>query len=411
MERTSMGPRGSTLLGSPLPVVAAPMAGGPSNPRLAAAVTQAGGFPFLAGGYTTPELLADEIAAVRTGSVAFGVNLFAPNVTAIDERAFRRYADQLQPEAARYGIDLSGVPIVEDDDRWHDKLDLLMTDPVPVVSVTFGVPAARDIGTLRRAGTRVLATVTTVDEARAAADAGVDGLVAQGSNAGGHSGTHDARRRITAIPTAELTRAVIATTGLPVVAAGGVDGPAAVSELVAAGAAAVAVGTLLVRTDESGASETYKNALGDRGFTETIVTRAFTGRPARALRNAFASRYDPIAPTGYPAIHHLTRTLRLAAAAAADPQRTCTCGRGPATGTRRQDRPPRSSQTSRPICSSSVEVVAPAGHPLTGTTARDDAQSSACCAAQTAAAAREVTPSFVRMLDMCRCTVWALSVS
>src|SRR5215218_6734234 len=215
-----MGSGHSRLLGSALPLVAAPMAGGPSNPRLAAAVTRAGGFPFLAGGYKTPEALADEITAVRAGGAAFGVNLFAPNVTAIDEESFRRYAEQLQPEAERYGIDLSGAPIVQDDDRWHDKLDLLVTDPVPVVSLTFGFPAARDLGALRRAGSRVLATVTTVDEARAAADAGVDGLVVQGSDAGGHSGTHDARRRITAMPTAELTRAAVATTGLPVVAAG-----------------------------------------------------------------------------------------------------------------------------------------------------------------------------------------------
>jgi nitronate monooxygenase len=315
-----MHARGSALLGSSLPIVAAPMAGGPSNPRLAAAVAQVGGFAFLAGGYKTPELLATEIAAVRTGGAAFGVNLFTPNVTAIDERAFRRYADQLQHEADRYGIDLTRALIVEDDDRWHDKLGLLLADPVPVVSVTFGLPAARDIAALRRAGSRVLVTVTTVDEARAAAETGVDGLVAQGSNAGGHSGTHDARRHVTVMPTAELTRAVIAATGLPVVAAGGVDGPAAVSELVAAGAASVAVGTLLVRTDESDASETYKNALGDPGFTETMVTRAFTGRPARSLRNTFSDRYDAIAPTGYPAVHHLTRTLRLAAAAAGDPQ-------------------------------------------------------------------------------------------
>jgi nitronate monooxygenase len=315
-----MSPRDVDLLASTLPIVAAPMAGGPSNARLAAAVTQAGGFPFLAGGYKTPEALADEIAAVRSGGAAFGVNLFAPNVTAIDERAFRRYADRMQADAERYGIDLSGIPLVQDDDRWHDKLDLLLADPVPVVSITFDVPPAREIDALRRAGARVLVTVTTVGEARVAAEAGADGLVAQGSHAGGHSGTHDARRRVTAMPTGELTRAVKATTGLPVVAAGGVNGRAAVSELMAAGAAAVAVGTLLVRTDESGASETYKNALGDPRFTETIVTRAFTGRPARALRNTFIDRYDVIAPTGYPAIHHLTRTLRVAAAAADDPQ-------------------------------------------------------------------------------------------
>lgn len=303
-----------------MPLVAAPMAGGPSNPQLAAAVTRADGFAFLAGGYKTPEQLVNEIAAVRTGGAAFGVNLFAPNIAPIEKGAFRRYAEHLQPAAVRYGIDLSVARIVEDDDRWRDKLDLLVDDPVPVVSVTFGLPPARDIRALRSAGTCVLATVTTVDEARSAADAGVDGLVAQGSSAGGHSGTFDARRQITPMSTSELTRAVIAATGLPVVAGGGVDGPAAFSAVLAAGATAVAVGTLLVRTDESGASATYKNALANLRFTETTLTRAFTGRPARGLRNDFIERYGPLAPTGYPAIHHLTRNLRLAAAEAGDAQ-------------------------------------------------------------------------------------------
>ena len=247
------------------------------------------------------------------------MNLFAPHPTAISKADFLRYARELQPEAERYGLDLSQATLVEDDDRWADKLDLLLADPVPVVSVTFGLPRPGEIAALRRAGSQMLVTVTTVEEARAAADVGADALVAQGSNAGGHSGTHDPRRAITAMPTDQLTRAVIAATGLPVVAAGGVDGPAAVADLLAAGASTVAVGTLLLRTVESGASRTHKDALADPQFTATVITRAFTGRPARALRNRFADRYGATAPAGYPAIHHLTRALRQAAAAAADP--------------------------------------------------------------------------------------------
>ncbi len=174
---------------------------------------------------------------------------------------------------------------------------------------------------LHRAGSDVLITVTTVDEARAAQDIGADGLVVQGSAAGGHSGTHDPFRTISATSAAELTRAVVSATGLPVVAAGGVDGPETVASLLQAGAEAVAVGTLLLRTDESGASQTHKNALGDRAFIDTVITRAFTGRPARSLRNRFIERHDATAPIGYPAIHHLTRPLRQAAAAAGDPHR------------------------------------------------------------------------------------------
>ena len=309
---------GTVLLGTALPLVAAPMAGGPSTVRLATAVAGAGAFPFLAGAYRAPDALAADIAAVRGTAAPFGVNLFAPHDAHVDEAELRRYARELQPLADRYGVDLSSVPLVEDDDGWRDKLDLLLADPVPVVSVTFGLPAREEVAALRRAGTTVLVTVTTVQEARAAAEVGADALVAQGSSAGGHSGTHDARREITPAPTADLVTAVTAATGLPVVAAGGVDGPAGVAALLRAGASAVAVGTLLLRTDESGASQAYKDALADPASAGTRLTRAFTGRPASSLRNAFADRYDATAPTGFPAVHHLTRPLRAAAAAAGD---------------------------------------------------------------------------------------------
>jgi nitronate monooxygenase len=308
-------------LGSVLPIVAAPMAGGPSNPRLAAAASEAGAFAFLAGGYKSAEALAGEMAEVRRTGAVFGVNLFAPSTAAIARDAFDRYAAELQPDADDFGIDLSSARIVEDDDGWRDKLDVLIADPVAAVSLTFGLPERSDVRAVHRAGSDVLITVTTVDEARAAQDVGADGLVVQGSDAGGHSGTYDPSRTLTATRTADLTRAVVSATGLPVVAAGGVDGPAAVASLLRAGADAVAVGTLLLRTDESGASPTHKNALADPGFTNTVITRAFTGRPARSLRNRFTERHDATAPIGYPAIHHLTRPLRQAAAAAGDPHR------------------------------------------------------------------------------------------
>jgi nitronate monooxygenase len=314
-------PPAASPLESRLPLAAAPMAGGATTVRLAAAVAAAGAFPFLAGGYKTPEALAAEIAELRAYGAPFGVNLFAPNPVPIGEAPFRQYARQLQPEADGYGLDLSRAPLVEDDDGWQDKLDLLLADPVPVVSVTFGLPGSAEVAALRRAGSRVLITVTTLDEARAAADLGADALVVQGGEAGGHSGAFDPRRAVAALPVLELTRAVLAVTDLPVVATGGVDGGHAAAELLHAGATCVAIGTLLLRTAESGASATHKDALADPAFPGTVLTRAFTGRPARGLRNQFVERHEATAPLGYPAIHHLTRGLRQAAAAAGDPQR------------------------------------------------------------------------------------------
>lgn len=308
------------LLDSALPLVAAPMAGGPSTPELAAAVTDAGGFALLPAGYLSAEAFAADLATVRAAGRAVGVNLFVPQAGAIDPAAYAAYAEALRPEAEALGVDLPAQPR-HDDDEWRAKVDLLVRDPAPVVSLTFGLPGRADIAALRAAGSRVLATVTTPEEARAAEDAGVDGLVVQGPAAGGHSGTFDPRRTITDRPTADVVRAVAGGTRLPLLAAGGVDGADAVRDLIAAGAEAVAVGTLLLRAAEAGTSATHRDALADPAFSATLVTHCFTGRPARALRNAFAERHHAAAPYGYPELHHLTRELRRAAARAGDPHR------------------------------------------------------------------------------------------
>ncbi|GAB2984186.1 nitronate monooxygenase [Nocardioides montaniterrae] len=310
------------LLDTRAPIVAAPMAGGATTPELVAAVTRAGGFGFLAAGYRTAEQMSADVAALRAlGVEHFGMNLFLPAPSGIDAGTFRAYADELAADAQRFGLDLSQEEPREDDDDWRAKADTLVADPVPVVSVTFGLPPVDDVRALQAVGTRVLVTVTTVEEARAAAELRPDGLVVQGSRAGGHSGTHDPRRPIVDVATDAVVRDVSAAVDLPIVAGGGVGGAADVRVLLAAGAEAVAIGTLLLRTDESGASAVHREALADPRFTETVITRAFTGRPARGLRNAFIADHEARAPYGYPALHHLTRGLRRAAAAAGDPDR------------------------------------------------------------------------------------------
>lgn len=293
------------------------MAGGATTPALVRAAHRAGGLGFLAAGYLTAAELAERME--QLDGIPYGVNLFCSNDRPIDTAAFARYATELAPEAERLGVALDAEPVLDDDDHWQDKIALLLAHPVPYVSITFGLPPAADVAALQQVGSAVLITVTTVEEAIAAAAAGADGLVAQGSRAGAHSGTHDPRRTITDLPTDDLVADVIAATGLPTIGAGGVDGPAAVGSILAAGAEAVAVGTMLLRTDEAGTSRTHRDALVDPAFTETVITHAFTGRPARGLRNAFIDDHEATAPYGYPAVHHLTRALRQAAAAAGDP--------------------------------------------------------------------------------------------
>ena len=302
-----------------LPVLAAPLAGGPGNPELVAAAAKASSMGFLSAGYKTPAAVAAEITAV--GDVPFGVNLFAPDPVPVDPAEYRRYADLLAVEADRYGIALPAA-VVEDDDAWHDKLDVLRAHPVAVVSFTFGIPPAADLATLRATGAVLVQTVTSTAEARAAVEAGMDALVVQSAGAGGHSGTFTPREPLPEVPLPDLVAAVRAAVDLPVVAAGGIGTAADVAAALAAGAAAVAVGTALLRSAEAGTSATHRAALADPARTGgTVRTRAFTGRPARGLRNEFTDRYDEAAPYGYPALHHLTSPIRKAAAAAGDPER------------------------------------------------------------------------------------------
>jgi NAD(P)H-dependent flavin oxidoreductase YrpB (nitropropane dioxygenase family) len=305
-------------LGVDVPVLAAPMAGGGSTSALVTAAARAGGLGFLAAGYKTPEMLDEQIQTVRGQSVPFGVNVFVPNPVPVSADAFRRYAARMQSEADRYGLSLAGSTPVEDDDHWTAKIDLLLATPVPWVSFTFGIPDPAVIAALRRSGTTVMQSVTSADEARQATEAGVDALIVQGAAAGGHSATFRPDRPLSALSLPELVAGVRRATTLPLIAAGGIATPHDVRAAIRAGAEATMVGTLLLRTEESGASAPHKQALVDPAFDTTVLTRAFTGRPARALRNSFIDRHEGDAPAGYPAVHHLTAPLRKAATAAGD---------------------------------------------------------------------------------------------
>ncbi len=304
---------------SRVPLVAAPMAGGPSTVDLVVAVSAGGAFGFLAGGYKTAEALAAEVAAVRGAGVAsFGVNLFLPGRPTEDPDGLAAYLRALAPEAAALEATL-GAPVWDDDD-YPRKLDVVLADPPAVVSFTFGVPAIETVQILQAAGSLVVVTVTTPEEAIVALRVGPDALCLQGSEAGAHRGSlandfrPDADRPIRA-----LLASVWGRTRVPQIAAGGVGGPADQRDLLARGATLVQAGTAFLRCPESGAPPAAKRALADPSFTRTAVTRAFSGRRARALANAMTVGH-PDAPAAYPEINNATRPLRAAAAAAGDPQ-------------------------------------------------------------------------------------------
>ncbi|QBI54467.1 Nitronate monooxygenase [Streptomonospora litoralis] len=299
-----------------VPVVAAPMAGGVSTPELAAAVNGAGGLGFLAAGYLAADAMAAQVDRLRALSGRpFGVNVFVPDRDTADPQALAAYRERIAPEAARLGTEAG--PAHWGDDDYRAKLAALRSARVPVVSFTFGCPEAGDIAALRRTGTEVLVTVTTAEEAAAAEDAGADALCVQGAEAGGHQGSFEDTYERT-IPLARLLAEVRGRVRIPLVAAGGITGAAAVQRCLAGGAVAAQLGTALLRTPESGAQQVHKDALVQQRFDRTTVTRAFSGRRARALANRFVAEHGGVAPGAYPHVHHMTGPLRAAAARAGD---------------------------------------------------------------------------------------------
>ncbi|MGF1426797.1 nitronate monooxygenase [Kitasatospora sp. LaBMicrA B282] len=310
-----------TLAELSLPIIAAPMAGGASTPELVAAVNAAGGLGYLPAGYRTAAAMVEQIGRVRElTDRPFGVNLFVPATT--DPAALAglpAYRAELRPEAEQWGVVLpERIPV--DDEDWAAKIAALLADPVPVVSYTFGLPTRPEADALRAAGTAQVATVTSVAEARTAAALGVDALCVQGPEAGGHRGTHTTAAEPGSAGLLKLLAQVRAAVDLPLIAAGGLGDGAAIAAALGAGAASVQLGTAYLLADEAGTSAAHRAALADPAFTETVPTRAFTGRVARGLRNAFIDRHADHAPHAYPEVHHLTAPLRVAATKRADTQ-------------------------------------------------------------------------------------------
>ncbi|MEV5395777.1 nitronate monooxygenase [Streptomyces cellulosae] len=306
----------------PHPIVQAPMAGGVSVPQLAAAVSDAGGLGFLAAGYKTADGMYQEIKQLRgLTSRPFGVNLFLPQPETADPAAVDVYAHQLAGEASWYETEL-GDPESGRDDGYDAKLAVLLDNPVPVVSFHFGVPAREVIDSLHRVGTLTFVTATTAEEARAVERAGADVVIAQGVEAGGHQGTHRDLPETDGggMGLLSLVAQVRESVGIPIVAAGGVMRGAQIAAVLAAGAGAAQLGTAFVAAHESGAHALHKQALTNPLFARTELTRAFSGRPARALVNRFVREHGPYAPAAYPQVHHLTAPLRKAAAKAGDAQ-------------------------------------------------------------------------------------------
>lgn len=302
------------------PVIAAPMAGGPSTPELVAAVSEAGALGYLAAAYKSVDDVAAQIEATRRLTHRpFGVNLFvpAPMSEDRDSSAVEAYRRRLTPLATQLGVDVP-EPRWDDTDGFAEKVELLVASSVASVSFTFGCPGVEVVKALQESGATVVVTVTDADEALAAAREGVDAICVQGSHAGGHRSTH----RVDAIPNdhsyVDLLREVRSVTALPLIAAGAIAEAQDVRRALSLGAAAVQCGTAFLLCDEAGTGQAQRNGLVDPALEQSTVTRAFSGRPARGVRNAFINEYDGHAPAVFPVVDQLTKPIRAAAAAVED---------------------------------------------------------------------------------------------
>jgi len=298
-----------------VPFVLAPLAGGPSTPALVAAVCETGAFGFLASGYLAPAQLDEQLQELRSLTRRpFGVNVFTPAPHPSDPAAYEPYADEIRRWAGERGLPV-GRPAF-DDDGYTEKLELLHRDPAAVVSFTFGMPERRTVDRLHEAGSEVWVTVTSPSEAALAINGGADALVMQGSEAGGHRGSFDDGGAEPARSTLSLLQ-MLAGIGRPLVAAGGLMSGPAIAAAVTVGARAAQLGTAFLLCPEAGTAAPHRAALR-AGVAPTRVTRAFTGRAARGIVNAFMDEHDRRAVSAYPEIQHLTAPLRREARARGD---------------------------------------------------------------------------------------------
>jgi len=317
-------------LGIELPIISAPMGGGPSTPALVAAVSEAGGMGSLAGGYLSPERLRADIASVRElTSKPFAVNLFVPAAVAPSREEIEGALAAIEPY--RRELELEARPAAEG--PWAEDFDaqlaVLVDERVPVTSFTFGLLSEAQAAALHDAGSLLVATATTVDEAVAAVAAGADMVCTQGSEAGAHRGTFLVAAEQSLIGTLALVPQVCDAVDVPVIAAGGIMDGRGVAAVLGLGAGAAALGTAFLQTPEAGTSAPYRRALAAATETSTQITTAITGRAARGIENRLMRDLRDVPVPPYPVMNTLTTELRRRAAARDEPDfMSLWCGQG-----------------------------------------------------------------------------------
>jgi nitronate monooxygenase len=303
-------------LGIHCPVIQGPMGGGPSTPELVAAVTNAGGLGSLGAAYLKPDEITATIRRIKfLTSKPFAVNLFAGGYGEKADPDPGPILDILAEIHEALGLPAPIFPQIPPD-PFAAQLEAVVDAGPPIFSFTFGIPGKDAMARLKARRIAILGTATTVEEAQMLAEAGVDAIVAQGAEAGAHRGTFARSFGESMIPTLDLVRGIRGRVLLPVIASGGIMDGRDLARVLRLGASAAALGTAFLPCPECGAPEAHKQAILAARKDTTVITRAFSGRPARGLANTFidklAGREDII--LSFPRQNILTRAMRTAAA-------------------------------------------------------------------------------------------------
>jgi nitronate monooxygenase len=303
-------------LGIKHPIIQAPMAGGPATPELVAAVSNSDALGSLGSAYSTPEQIAADIKKVRAlTEKPFNVNLFAGGYTPespIDAAPMLALLTEIHEALRLPPPKLPPWPV----NPFEKQLQAVLEARPAVFSFTLGIPEPHAMASIQAAGIASFGTATTVEEGKMLQASGVTAIVAQGAEAGSHRGTFAGSFESAMVPTLELVRSLRAAVSTPIIASGGLMDGRDIAQAFARGASAAQLGTAFLTCPEAGTPEAYRRAILTARADTTVITRAFSGRPARGLLNMFISKLEGqekiILP--FPLQNALTRPMRTAAA-------------------------------------------------------------------------------------------------
>jgi nitronate monooxygenase len=269
---------------------------GVQGSALAVAVSNAGGLGSLPGALLSLDGLRAELGFIAANtSKPFNVNFFCHTAPPLDPDREAAWRTLLRPYYDEFGIDVSDVPSGPGRVPFsHDVTDVLSEFTPPIVSFHFGLPSAELLQRVRRWGAKVLSSATTVDEARWLESRGVDAIIAQGLEAGGHRGTFLSNDLSTQIGTFSLVPQIANAVSVPVIAAGGIASAGGVAAALALGAVAAQIGTAYLLCQEATTSQVHRASLQSAAAHHTVLTNVFTGRPARGIVNRMIREIGPM---------------------------------------------------------------------------------------------------------------------